>query len=524
MFRNEPLIDFTIPERREALRKAIDSLTRELSVSPREVVPIIQGEPIRTGTLFERRDPSERKRVIAVSHMATAQHAAHAVQSVARGAAGWEATPATIRAEILRKAATIMRARREQLEALIILEAGKPWIEADKDLAEAVDFCDYYADQMLRLATPIKTMEVPGEDNFYFYEPRGVAAVISPWNFPLAIACGMTVAALVTGNTVVFKPAEQTTLIGQELVKILYEAGVPHSALAFLPGFGEEVGRALVEHPLTNIICFTGSKAVGLEIMASASRLAPGQTSLKRVIAELGGKNAIIVDEDADLDEAVKGVIYSVFGFSGQKCSACSRVIVVGNAYEPFMRRFTEATSDIISGSAADSSTLVGPVIDEESQIRILRTIAEGERTLSLAYKGPLPATGYFVPATIFQDVPEESPLWTEEIFGPVACCRPAANFEQAIQMANRSQYALTGGVFSRSPAHIALARRTFKVGNLYINRSCTGALVCRHPFGGFKLSGVGAKAGGPDYLRQFLEPRTVTENTMRRGFTPESK
>jgi RHH-type proline utilization regulon transcriptional repressor/proline dehydrogenase/delta 1-pyrroline-5-carboxylate dehydrogenase len=423
---------------------------------------------------------------------------------------------------VLKTAASLMRARKNALSALIIREAGKSWREADADVAEAIDFCDYYADCMLKLAAPVLTQEVPGEENFYFYQSRGVCAVIAPWNFPFAIACGMATAALVAGNVVALKPSEQTGAIAQELALLLFEAGLPKNALAFLPGRGEVIGRHLVQHPLVDMVVFTGSKPVGLEILRETAEVRPGQRNLKKVVAELGGKNAIIVDEDADLDEAIKGILSSAFGFSGQKCSACSRVIAVGDCYEPLLRRLSDAARDVIVGAAAQPATLVGPVIDAESQARILGVIARAESEHTLAFKGKVPSdSGYFVPPSIFKDVSTESSLWREEVFGPVVACAQAPDFTTALEMANASEYALTGGVFSRSPAHLEQAKRHFKVGNLYLNRGCTGALVGRQPFGGFRMSGVGSKAGGPDYLLQFLEPRTVTENTMRRGFAP---
>jgi RHH-type proline utilization regulon transcriptional repressor/proline dehydrogenase/delta 1-pyrroline-5-carboxylate dehydrogenase len=414
-----------------------------------------------------------------------------------------------------------MRAERHDLSALIVREAGKPWKEADADVAEAIDFCDYYAEQMEELGPPKLMQKLPGENNHYFHIPRGIAVVIAPWNFPLAIACGMTVAALVTGNCAVLKPAEQTSLIAGEFARILLACGVPKDAFAFLPGLGEVVGRQLVSHPDVNMICFTGSKSVGLEIIKTAAVVQPGQESLKRVIAELSGKNAIIVDEDADLDEAIKGVLYSAFGFSGQKCSACSRCIVVGDAYEPFMNRLVAAAADLIVGAPSDPATLVGPVIDSESQSRIAKLIAAMENSTKLAFKGTTPESGFFVPPTIFRDVDPTSAVWREEIFGPVVGCCQARDFAHAIELANDSSFALTGGIFSRSPANIEVAVSTIKVGNLYINRGCTGAMVGRQPFGGFKMSGIGAQAGGPDYLLQFVHSRTVCENTMRRGFAP---
>jgi RHH-type proline utilization regulon transcriptional repressor/proline dehydrogenase/delta 1-pyrroline-5-carboxylate dehydrogenase len=424
------------------------------------------------------------------------------------------------------KLADLMRHKRAFLSALIIREVGKPWRDADADVAEAIDFCQYYALEMLRLGTPRLTEKVMGEENLYFYQPRGVTVVISPWNFPLAITCGMAVAALVAGNTVVLKPAEQASITAYEFSKLVLEAGFPPSTFAFLPSRGEDVGRHLVAHPHVALIAFTGSRAVGLEIMRTASSVVPGQPTIKRVIAELGGKNAIIVDDDADFDDAIRGVVNSAFGYAGQKCSACSRLIVVKDAYEPFLSRLAAATHDIIVGEAASPASLLGPVIDEEARNRIVDTVQRGKGELNVLAQTALPhellSRGTFVAPTIFRDVPTDHPIWNEEIFGPVLACTRAASFEEALKLATTSDYALTGGVFSRHPRHVALAREEFRVGNLYINRGITGALVGRQPFGGFHFSGIGSKAGGPDYLLQFMEPRVVTENTMRRGFAPD--
>lgn len=522
MFKNEALTDYTVPENRKNLEAALNETAAEIKQQRYLACPIIQGEELRTKSSLKSLDPSDPSHVIGDVHLASLENALSAIESVRRGAAAWNELGFEKRAAIIKAVGKNIRAQKLRFTSLVIYEAGKSWKEADADVAETIDFCEYYAAEMLRLGAPRKTEEVPGEDNFYFYQPRGVAVVISPWNFPFAIACGMTVAALVAGNGTILKPAEQTSIVAHELAKILLSSGVHKDAFACLPGLGEEIGRALVESPLVDMICFTGSRAVGLEIVAKAAVVHPGQKSIKKVMAELGGKNAIIIDEDADLDEAVRGVIYSAFGYSGQKCSACSRVLVVGDAYEPFLTRLTEAAADIIVGKPKDSPTLLGPLIDEDSQKRVLKTIELAKAKSKIAFQGNVPEKGFYVAATIFRDVNSEAPIWKEEIFGPVLCCANVDSFEKALELANASDYALTGGVYSRSPANIEKAKRIFKVGNLYINRGCTGALVCRQPFGGFKMSGVGSKAGGPDYLIQFMEPRTVSENTMRRGFAPE--
>jgi RHH-type proline utilization regulon transcriptional repressor/proline dehydrogenase/delta 1-pyrroline-5-carboxylate dehydrogenase len=530
-FKNHPFRDFSEAAARAEYHRALADCASKIAAGGFHAAPILgsqqaAGSPTSTNReILERTDPSDASTIIGTTTLATAQDALAAVELVREGFHAWSALHYSQRATALRRAAQLMQDRSASLAALIIREAGKPWREADADVAEAIDFCSYYADEVERMWEPRRTDTVLGEDNTYFYQPRGVVAVISPWNFPLAITCGMAVAALVTGNTVILKPAEQTSLIASELAQILYEAGISPSALAFLPGRGEVVGRALVSHPDVALTVFTGSRPVGLEIIQTSASIQPGQHGIKRVIAELGGKNAIIVDSDADVDDAIRGVVSSAFGFAGQKCSACSRLIVVGSAYEPFLQRLASATRDLIIGAAQDPASFLGPVIDRESYDRIT-TIMQNASSVPLLCRTELPAAllgkGHYVAPTIFRDVPRNHSLWRDEIFGPVLSCTQATSFEEAIRIAVDSDYALTGGVFSRDPQNVALARRDFKVGNLYINRGITGALVGRQPFGGFNFSGIGSKAGGPDYLRQFVEPRVITENTMRRGFTPD--
>jgi RHH-type proline utilization regulon transcriptional repressor/proline dehydrogenase/delta 1-pyrroline-5-carboxylate dehydrogenase len=427
------------------------------------------------------------------------------------------------RADFLCRAAAAMRDRRNELAAWEVVEAGKPWREADADVCEAIDYLDYYGREMLRLAPARQLDEVPGEVNTYVYQPRGVAVVIAPWNFPLAILTGMTAAALVTGNTVIMKPAEQTPVIAAKLMEIFRSVDLPAGVLTYLPGLGEEVGEFLVTHPRTNLIVFTGSLAVGLRINALAAQTVEGQRGIKKVIAELGGKNAIIVDDDADLDEAVLGTVASAFGYAGQKCSACSRVIVLEQVYDLFLRRLVEATRSLQIGPAEDPGTFMPPLIDEEAQEKVRRyiTVGKSEGRIVLEMEGP--SEGHFVGPVIIADVSPRAVVAQEEIFGPVLAVLKARDFAEALEIALGTPYALTGGLYSRSPAHIERARQEFRVGNLYINRKITGALVGRQPFGGLGLSGIGSKAGGPDYLLQFMEPRVITENTLRRGFAPRS-
>jgi RHH-type proline utilization regulon transcriptional repressor/proline dehydrogenase/delta 1-pyrroline-5-carboxylate dehydrogenase len=381
----------------------------------------------------------------------------------------------------------------------------------------------YYAHQIRRLSTPLQC-DVPGEENSYFYRPRGVAVVIAPWNFPLAILTGMSVAALVAGNTVVMKPAEQSPVIAAKLMEITREAGVPDGVVNYLPGVGEEIGPVLVKSPDVDVIAFTGSRQVGLAINKQAADHDPRQHCVKRVIAEMGGKNAIIIDEDADLDEAVQGVVYSAFGYAGQKCSACSRVVVLAPCYDAFLARLTGATESLTIGPAEDPGTYVPPVIDKEAQQRIEDYIAIGRTECSVAVAhnvGDLAKEGFYVGPHVFTDVDPQSRLAQHEIFGPVLAVMKVKDLDQAFAIANNTEYALTGGIYSRSPKNLERARQELQVGNLYLNRGITGALVERHPFGGYKLSGIGSKAGGRDYLLQFLIPINVTENTLRRGFAP---
>jgi RHH-type proline utilization regulon transcriptional repressor/proline dehydrogenase/delta 1-pyrroline-5-carboxylate dehydrogenase len=521
-FRSEPATDFARDENRQAMAVAIEDVRQRLGQS---YPLLIAGAEVRTG---DRRlvslDPSRSSRAVGRVAMAGPEHADAALAAARQALPGWAATPVRDRARILFRAAAIMRERRFTLAAWEIFECGKPWREADADVAEAIDFCEFYAREMIRLAEP-RRRDVAGETNVCEHLPRGVAVVIPPWNFPLAIPCGMTVAALAAGNTVVLKPAEQSPVIAWQLVRVLVGAGAPPGVISFLPGRGEEVGAALVNHSGVDLIAFTGSREVGLLINHHASLTGPGQDHIKRVIAEMGGKNAIIVDDDADLDEAVVGVVQSAFGYSGQKCSACSRVIVMEGIYDAFLTRLVEAARAIKIGPADDPETLVGPVIDAEARKRIrdYRQLAMQEGRVVLdSDVGELADVGTYVGPLIVADVSPQARVAQEEIFGPVLAVLKARDMDDALQIANGTQYALTGGLYSRSPVHIDRVKGEFIVGNLYVNRGITGALVDRQPFGGYKLSGIGTKAGGSDYLLEFLLTRSITENTMRRGFAPE--
>jgi RHH-type proline utilization regulon transcriptional repressor/proline dehydrogenase/delta 1-pyrroline-5-carboxylate dehydrogenase len=413
-----------------------------------------------------------------------------------------------------------MRARRDDLAAWEIFECGKPWREADADVAEAIDFLEFYAAEWRRLAPAKRLGHEPGELNHRWYHPRGITAVIAPWNFPLAIPTGMVSAALVTGNPVLFKPSERSSVIGHLLTDCFREAGVPDDVLCCLAG-GPEIGRALVEHQAVVTIAFTGSKDVGLGILKEASTVRLGQAMVKRVIAEMGGKNAIIIDETADLDEAIAGVVTSFTGYAGQKCSACSRAIVHASIYDVFLERLKEAVRSLIVGDPEEPGTQVGPVIDERAQAKIRDYIALGKQDARLLVEQTVARPGWFVGPTVFADVAPTHRLAQEEIFGPVLAVIKAVSFEEALDLANATAYALTGGLYSRSPKNLAIAEQRFDVGNLYVNRPITGALVGRQPFGGYRLSGVGAKAGGEEYLAQFVVTRIVSEQTLRRGFAP---
>jgi RHH-type proline utilization regulon transcriptional repressor/proline dehydrogenase/delta 1-pyrroline-5-carboxylate dehydrogenase len=439
----------------------------------------------------------------------------------------WRDEDPLVRSNILVKAANIMRQRRDELCGVVMREAGKTWREADGEVCEAIDFCEYYARMSPKLYEYERLGAFIGELDQQFYQPRGVCAVISPWNFPSAICCGMTVAAFVTGNTLLVKPASQTTGIAKLICEILWEAGAPRDALQYVAGPGSIIGSAMVRDPRVAIIAFTGSKGVGLDILEAAGHVPEGQPFVKKVVCEMGGKNAIIVDASADLDEAVLGVRQSAFGYQGQKCSACSRAIVVDSAHDLFLERLIESTRTLVIGDVMNPGTDVGPVIDAKAAAEIKRYIEIGKTEGKLELAQPIPEgleeqTGRdYIAPHIFSGITKNHVIAQEEIFGPVLAVMRVKDFDEALEVANSTEYKLTGAVYSRKPSNIDKARKEFRVGNLYINRGSTGALVGRQPFGGFGMSGVGSKAGGCDYLLQFVEPRAICENTMRRGFAP---
>ena len=507
---------------RHALSPAIEGLGNGL--------PMVN-EPARDFSQAAQRERFARA-VVSVAPPAVhlAMDVAQCRQAIAEAAAAeaaWRDRDAVPRSQILLDAAARMRDRRDPLAAIMIREAGKTWREADADVCEAIDFCEYYARWAVALLRPQQLGHFVGELNYQTFEPRGVTAVISPWNFPLAICAGMTTAALAVGNTVVVKPSTHTRGIAQVMCEILWQSGVPPEVLHFLPGSGREVGDALVRDPRVAIIAFTGSKEVGLDILRAAGETSEGQSLVKKVVCEMGGKNAIIVDDSADLDEAVLGVRQSAFGYAGQKCSACSRAIVLEGVHDAFLRRLVESTRTLAIGDPADPGTDLGPVIDEAAAEKIGRYIEIGKVEGRLELGGQVNAEiarrvgKPLVAPHIFSGIEPHHRLANEEIFGPVLAVLRARTFDEALQWANATAFKLTGGVFTREPSHLEAARRRFRVGNLYLNRGITGALVGRQPFGGFGLSGVGTKAGGPDYLYHFVQPRCSTENTMRHGFAP---
>ena len=514
-FQNEPLLDFAREENRSRFAGFLKEVRKKFTRSH----PLwIGGDEIETKSWLNSVNPAAPEEIVGRVPVAAREEAEHAVVNALEFFPQWRRTPVSERATVMFRAADIMRRRRVELAAWEVFEVAKSWREADADVAEAIDYLEYYGREMLRLSEPRLTQKLPGESNVYLYEPRGVGAVIAPWNFPLAILTGMTAATLVTGNCAVVKPAEQSPVMGAFLMEILREANLPPLACQLLQG-GGELGAYLVRHAAVQLIAFTGSREVGLEILRTAYDHQPGQEHVKRVVCEMGGKNAIVVDQDADLDEAVVHILESAFGYQGQKCSAASRVILVDEVHDLLLERLVEAVRSLKIGPPEDPRNFIGPVIDAAAQSKIIGYLALGKREGKCLLECEAPTEGFFVGPAIFSEIEPEHRLANDEIFGPVLSVIKAKNFGHALEIANGSAYALTGGVFSRSPSHIDKARREFRVGNLYINRGITGAIVERQPFGGLKLSGIGSKAGGPDYLLQFLEPRTISENTLRHGF-----
>jgi len=517
-FVNEPFSDFTQATVRQAFIDAVKEVRAQLG---KEYPLVIGGQEVRTADKLSSVNPAKPSEVIGTICQASTKEIDMAIEAAKKAAPAWKALSPEDRAGYLIKAAEVARKEIYTLSAWQTLEVGKQFDQAQADVAEAIDFMEFYAREMIRLGKPRRMGRAPGEMSQLIYQPKGIAAVIAPWNFPLAISCGMSAAAIVTGNPVLYKPAGPSSVVGYGLAEIFRKAGLPAGVFNYVPGRGSVMGDYLVEHPDISLIAFTGSMEVGHRIVNKASVVRPGQKQIKRVIAELGGKNAIIIDDDADLDEAIREVLHSAFAFQGQKCSACSRVIVVEPIYQKFIERLVEGARSLAIGPAEDPTYFMGPVVDDKAQANVLKyiEIAKSEGKLLLASQ--VPADGYYAPLTIVEGITPEHRIAQEEVFGPVLAVMKAKDFDQAVEWANSTRYSLTGSVFSRSPKHLDKSRTEFNVGNLYLNRGSTGALVDRHPFGGYNMSGVGSKSGGPDYLLQFMDPRVVCENTMRRGFAP---
>lgn len=520
-FRNEPLTDFSLSDNRLHMKKALQDVRHRMG---RSHPLVIGGEEVFTGLKITSINPAAPSEIVGTVASASPQEADAAV-TVARDAwTSWRRTGPVKRAEFLLKAAAAMRKDRFDLMALEVYEVGKTWTEADGDVAEAIDYLEYYGMQMKRLSTPRFLGDYPGELNEYRHGPLGVGVVIAPWNFPLAIATGMVSAALVTGNCAIFKPSGLSPVIGAELVRYIAGAGLPPGVLQFLPGPGSSVGSHLVAHPDVDFIAFTGSREAGLDIIRRASETSQSQRTIKKVISEMGGKNAIIIDDTADLDEAVRGVVESALGYQGQKCSACSRVIVTPGVFDLFLDRLTEAVRSIRTGSPEDPGSFMGPLIDDKAVLRLRDCISQARKEGRVVLSAPVPGEGLYVGPVIVTGIDPSSSLAQDEIFGPFIVVLRAADMDDAVRIANGVPFALTGGIYSRSPANIRVARQDLNVGNLYVNRKITGALVGRQPFGGHGMSGAGSKAGGPEYLLQFMHPLSVSENTMRRGFVPKER
>lgn len=509
-FHNEPYLDFSKSENRAAMQDAVARVRRQFGAT---YPLLVAGREVRTGDLLQSVNPSNPSEITGVHEKATVELAREAVEAAHAFFPEWSATPATERVRMLFRAAEILRRRKLEFDAWLVLEAGKTWIEAEADVSEAIDFCEYYGRQMLKLANVVEVVQLSGERNQMIYLPLGAGIVIPPWNFPLAILVGMTVAALVTGNTVVIKPSSDTPAIAAKFAEVLKEAGFPPKSFSLLTGSGSVVGDVLVQHPKTRFISFTGSRDVGLRINELAAKPQKGQIWIKRVIAEMGGKDAIIVDADADLDEAVRGVWTAAFGYQGQKCSACSRAIVHEAVYDEFLNKLEASVAKITVGPADNPANYMGPVINAGARKNILQYIDAGKKEGRLISGGEAaPGDGYFIQPTVIADVGPDAKIFQEEIFGPVLAVTRAKDFDHALELANDSEYGLTGAAYTRDAAKIERARREFFVGNLYINRKCTGAMVGAHPFGGFNMSGTDSKAGGPDYLLQFVQAKSIAE------------
>ena len=510
-FRNEPFTDYSRHENAHAMREALQRVGDMLG---HEYELVIGGERLRTDGKIASRNPARPEQVVGIHQKAGAEHADQAVQAALHAYESWQYTSAEERASLLLNAAALIRERKQEFSAWMVYEVGKNWAEADADTGETIDFLEFYAREALRLAHSAPPIQYPGERDELLYIPLGVGAVIPPWNFPFAIMAGMTAAAIVTGNTVVLKPSSDSPTIAARFVEVLEEAGMPGGVVNFCPGSGATFGNAVVAHPKVRFIAFTGSKEVGLDINERAAKAQPGQIWIKRTILEMGGKDSIIVSADADLDQAVAGVVASAFGFSGQKCSACSRAIVEEPIYDMFVERVREAVTKLKVGDPVENPNM-GPVVNEGALKTIREYIETGKGEGRLVAGGSVVETsakGYFLEPTVFADVAPGARISQEEIFGPVLAILKARDFENALTIANNTQFGLTGAVYTQDRTKLDRARREFHVGNLYFNRKCTGAMVGAHPFGGFNMSGTDSKAGGPDYLLLFTQGKSVAE------------
>ncbi len=520
-FRIEPRFDWSREDHRKLFSEALGRVRHRF---PIPVKVEINGAEVETPTVFRSLNPNSPDETVGIISSAGIAEAESAIVAARAAFPGWRDTSPEVRANFLFRAALAARRMRYDLAALQVFEVGKSWSEADADVCEAIDFLEYYGREMLNRGKPRNMDRVPGETSVLEYQPRGIAVVIAPWNFPLAISMGMSSAAVVTGNTVIYKPASQSPVTGSMLARIFEEAGLPRGVFNFLPGPGGYLGDFLTGHPSVTMVAFTGSRDVGLRIIERASKTPPGAGAVKNVIAEMGGKNAIIVDSDADMDEAVGYILQSAFGYQGQKCSACSRLIVLEENHDRFIERLKAAADSLNLGPTEYPQNFMGAVVEPSAREKVLRYIEIGRKEGEVLLERPSGEAANFVPLTILTGIRPDSRVAQDEIFGPVLAVIKVKDFDEALRVANGTEYALTGGVLSRSPANIAHARNEFQVGNLYINRGCTGAIVGRHPFGGFKMSGIGSKAGGPDYLLHFMVPRNVVENTVRRGFAPREE
>ncbi|WP_160724256.1 L-glutamate gamma-semialdehyde dehydrogenase [Bacillus sp. USDA818B3_A] len=509
-YKHEPFTDFSLEENRQAYLEALQTVEGYLG---QDYPLVIGGEKITTEEKIISYNPANKEEIIGRVSKANKELAEKAMQAAVETFHTWKKTKAEVRADVLFKAATIIRRRKHEFSALLTKESGKPWREADADTAEAIDFLEYYGRQMLALKDGAPVQSRPNEFNRYHYIPLGVGIIISPWNFPLAIMAGTTVAAIVSGNTVLLKPASTTPIVAAKFVEVMEEAGLPKGVLNFVPGSGAEVGDYLVDHKDTRFISFTGSRDVGLRIFERSSKLSPGQIWMKRLIAEMGGKDTIVVDSEADLELAAQSIVAGAFGFSGQKCSACSRAVIVEDVYDQVLNRVVELTNQLTVGNPAEHENYMGPVIDNSAYNKILEYIEIGkqEGTLMTGGHGD-DSKGYFIQPTVFADLSPTSRMMQDEIFGPVVGFTKAKDFTEAIEIANNTEYGLTGAVITNNRAHLEQAREDFHVGNLYFNRSCTGAIVGYQPFGGFNMSGTDSKAGGPDYLLLHLQAKTTSE------------